>query len=239
MKYFSLILLVLSLPSVAQVRPLPLSHQDPSIQQYIFTEGESYTLPLSIERFTSVELREEITVISVDDEESYSTLITPDRKSFFVMPHTIDETTISVASSDHIYVFHVQIVADAPSNIRMEKAAPVAALISQKPQKQLPDSVANTFGARGLDAAAAEHLNTDYSYKGDALIAPSRAVDNGQFTIFEFAGDLPAVYVIGVDGKEMIVNSHVEGNLLVVHRTAQQFTLRLNHLRACVFNGAY
>ncbi len=71
--------------------------------------------------------------------------------------------------------------------------------------------------------------NTNYWGYGDKALAPTAAWDNGRFTYFSFnnAKDLPTIYKILTDGTETLVNSHIDGDTVVVHETGKTFILRL------------
>lgn len=74
-----------------------------------------------------------------------------------------------------------------------------------------------------------EGYNRNYWGRGKKSLAPTEVWDNGRFTYLRYddAKDLPAVFRIKADGTEAAVNSHVEGDTLVIHETAQKFVLRL------------
>jgi tagB9 len=71
--------------------------------------------------------------------------------------------------------------------------------------------------------------NYNYWGKGNKALAPTAAYDNGRFTYFSFDNgrELPLIYKVMADGTEMLLNSHVEGDTVVIHETAKHFVLRL------------
>ena len=71
--------------------------------------------------------------------------------------------------------------------------------------------------------------NYNYWGKGDKTLAPTAAYDNGRFTYFSFDNgrELPLIYKVMDDGSEMLLNSHVDGDTVVIHETAKHFVLRL------------
>lgn len=83
--------------------------------------------------------------------------------------------------------------------------------------------------------------NLDYWGRGKKSLAPTEIYDNGRFTYFRFdnAKDLPAVFRVKADGTEAAVNSHVEGDTLVVHETAKHFVLRLGKSVLGIENRSY
>jgi type IV secretory pathway VirB9-like protein len=77
--------------------------------------------------------------------------------------------------------------------------------------------------------------------KRSRAIAPALAYDDGNFTYLKFPAnrDFPAVFLVAPDGSESLVNTHVEGDVLVVHRVTQKLVLRHGRLVVGVFNEAF
>ena len=66
----------------------------------------------------------------------------------------------------------------------------------------------------------------------------------GEFTYFKFPGqrDLPAIYMVDPDGNESIVNRHSTGpsnEIVVVHKVAARWVLRLGARALAIWNDAY
>ena len=83
--------------------------------------------------------------------------------------------------------------------------------------------------------------NRNYWGRGKKSLAPTEIYDDGRFTYFRYdnAKDLPAVFRVKADGSEAAVNSHVEGDTLIVHETAEKFVLRLNNAVLGIENRSY
>ncbi|MEE6032857.1 TrbG/VirB9 family P-type conjugative transfer protein [Avibacterium paragallinarum] len=66
----------------------------------------------------------------------------------------------------------------------------------------------------------------------DKSIFPMEVWDNGTFTCFKFpiGNDLPVIFKKLPDGKEGLVNSHVENGYVVVHEINNQYRIRLGDL---------
>lgn len=95
-------------------------------------------------------------------------------------------------------------------------------------------------GFRGRHGA----YNLDYSMSGDRDIAPVNAWDNGVHTFFKFPGgrDMPAITMVGEDGKESIVNRTTHGasnNTVMVHKVSARWMLRLGDRVLAVFNEGF
>lgn len=78
--------------------------------------------------------------------------------------------------------------------------------------------------------------NFDYSYKGEANVKPENVFDDGTKTYFRFSGDVPGIFLVNPDRSETLINYRREGEMIVVDRTAGQWTMRNGHATACVFN---
>jgi type IV secretion system protein VirB9 len=82
------------------------------------------------------------------------------------------------------------------------------------------------------------NFNLDYKISGAKDIQPLHVFDDGQFTYFEFdhTRPLPAIFVVGSDGKESLVNYRMEGTYLVVERLGDFYTMRSGHQTATAIN---
>jgi type IV secretion system protein VirB9 len=78
--------------------------------------------------------------------------------------------------------------------------------------------------------------NFDYSYKGAPYVKPEHVFDDGTKTYFRFSGDVPGIFLVNPDRSETLVNYRREGGMIVVDRTAGQWTMRNGAATACVFN---
>jgi type IV secretion system protein VirB9 len=77
--------------------------------------------------------------------------------------------------------------------------------------------------------------------KGAEGIVPSLAYDDGNFTYLRFPNnrDFPAAFLVGADGSESLVNSHVEGDILVIHRVAPRLVLRFGKAVVSIYNESF
>lgn len=72
-------------------------------------------------------------------------------------------------------------------------------------------------------------VNLVYQVKGSEILTPDAVWDDGVFTCIKWnnASDLPVVYRVLSDGKEQLVNYHMNKNIMVLHEVASQFVMRL------------
>lgn len=120
-------------------------------------------------------------------------------------------------------------------------AAPVAAA-STPPDKAIPAKLEDLPLERD---SPPPYRNASYSMQvvsETVDIRPREAFDDGRFTwlLFPRNQELPVVYksVPGTQ-EEMVVNSHMEGEYLVLHAVAPLWNLRLAGSVVGVFNDAY
>lgn len=72
-------------------------------------------------------------------------------------------------------------------------------------------------------------------------ITPTMAYDDGRFTYVKFPNNraFPAVFAVAEDKTESLVNTHVDHDVLVIHRVARQFALRLGNQIVVVHNEQF
>jgi len=131
-----------------------------------------------------------------------------------------------------------------------DRAAAVDALLQRvdmSAARPIPQQVDPDYGMTPVQRLKAEGIqirNTNYSKqvleRGEDA-EPTMVFDDGRFTYFEFPGarEIPAVFAHGSDGEPTRVNWHMNGNFVVVQRTASKFTLRLGDAVVGIFNEAF
>ena len=83
--------------------------------------------------------------------------------------------------------------------------------------------------------------NTAYTYTGTAANVPARVFDDGHATYLRWADGAaaPAIYALGADRTETLVNFAVKGDYVVVDGVAPAFVLRRGPAVAVLYNDAY
>ena len=83
--------------------------------------------------------------------------------------------------------------------------------------------------------------NTAYTYTGTAANVPARVFDDGHATYLRWADGAaaPAIYTLGPDRSETVVNYAVRGDYVVVDGVAPAFVLRRGPAVAVLYNDAY
>ncbi len=169
----------------------------------------------------------------------------------------VDEIKISRGKRADAEVPFFRVVFDYPKPKALaeamtgaDRAAAVNALLQRvdiSAARPVPQQVDPDYGmtpAQRLKAEGIEVRNTNYSKqvleRGEDA-EPTMVFDDGRFTYFEFPGarEIPAVFAHGSDGQATRVNWHMNGNFVVVQRTARKFTLRLGDAVVGIFNEAF
>jgi type IV secretion system protein VirB9 len=169
----------------------------------------------------------------------------------------VDENKVSRGKRADSDVAFFRVVFDYPRpkplNENMsgsDRAAAVDALLQRvdmSAARPIPQQVDPDYGMTPVQRLKAEGIqirNTNYSKqvleRGEDA-EPTMVFDDGRFTYFEFPGarEIPAVFAHGSDGEPTRVNWHMNGNFVVVQRTARKFTLRLGDAVVGIFNEAF
>lgn len=226
---------------------------DSRIKTYVYNRDDVYIYTGHYRYQSSIifEADEEIVTITMGDTLGWQ--MVPSGNRLFLKPISPEATTnMTLLTNKRQYLF--ELYAEEAEDIRDEELTFIARFV-------YPDSsngsgfigedtlrsfgVANTGGSSddaiqgGVLAIPEEEINRNYSFSGNAGIAPLEIFDDGEFTYLEFRGknaELPAIFKVLSDGNESLVNYRIEGPYLVIEQVAQQFTLRKGVDVACVFN---
>lgn len=173
---------------------------------------------------------ERIENVSIGDALGWQ--VTPNRRANLLFLKPIDgaPTNMTVITNARRYVFQLAIAAKgaastAPYAVRFIYPEVAVALPVEVPQPEAAPTVANTA----------------YVIAGSAENRPIRVFDDGRMTYFEWAPDgaLPAIFAVGSDGAESVVNYAMRGRYIVVEQLAGRFSLRNGAQVATVINQSY
>ena len=175
--------------------------------------------------------------IQIDDGEAIKTIAAGDSVAWqivgagqhiFIKPMANQaRTNLSVVTNKRTYIFDLS--ARMPSD-----HGDIAYLVRFRyPETGVLASL--VASAAGKDGPS---FNLDYKLAGSKNVEPLHVFDDGQFTYFQFdpTKELPAIFVVGADGKESIVNYRMEGQYVVVERLGDFYTLRNGKETATAIN---
>ncbi len=89
--------------------------------------------------------------------------------------------------------------------------------------------------------APPERKNVAYTYTGSRSLLPSLVFDDGKATYFQWPSTtaIPALFLVGPDGAESIVNFTIRDGFLVVEQVAARFALRNGKDVTLVINDSW
>ena len=179
---------------------------------------------------------ERVATVAMGDSQSWQAVPDQSKRYLFIKPLERDAATnMNVVTNRRIYNF---VLHSTPGVSRDT----VYKLRFSYPEDVLDASLlakAKAMAANPNLSELAKHpelINDDYSYKGEVINKPTRVVDDGVKTYFEFSGEVPAIFLVKKDRSETLVNYRQEGDVIVVDKVAAQWTLRNGSQATCVFN---
>jgi type IV secretion system protein VirB9 len=210
---------------------------DPRIKEFLYDADEIVAIhgQLGYELTIEFDPNERIENVSVGDSLSWQ--VTPNRKAtlLFLKPMAkANPTSMTVVTTGRIYSFLLTAFegkgpTDPKQMMRLrflypEPPPPPPAPVTVPPPPPRP-----------------EDFNFDYSVSGQKQLQPIRVFDDGKSTYFQFdpKKDTPAVFVLGVDGKEEMAESRVSGAYTVADRISETFVLRYGRSTLKVRNNAW
>jgi type IV secretion system protein VirB9 len=107
------------------------------------------------------------------------------------------------------------------------------------------DKVADLGLVKPVDAESllpqVDRRNMAYSYQGASDLIPVRVFDDGASTWFKWAEGVsaPAVYALGPDNSESLVNYSTQGGYFVVDLVGRAFVLRRGAQTAILYNDRF
>jgi type IV secretion system protein VirB9 len=212
-----LLLLLAAAPAAAQVRPQPLPDGDPHLQSVPYKEGQVVLLELAPGYQMSVELSsdEQIENVAVGDSNAWQ--VTANRRGdrLFIKALQGSPTNMTVITNARLYAFELAPLGGPAANM---------AYVVRFAYPGEEDEAAG-------DGPAVEGR---YKLSGDKKLRPVRISDDGRHTYIEWAKDrpLPAVYSVGEDRQEALVNGMMRENLYVIDSVVPTLVFRIDRSMA-------
>jgi type IV secretion system protein VirB9 len=158
--------------------------------------------------------------------------VTPNKRADLLFIKPLDAksvTNMTVVTSLRRYVFEMRVLPKkaalyAPYLVRFTYPAPVMAA-PLPPEPERPPQV----------------VNSAYEVTGSPLSQPLRIFDDGHMVYLEWPRDVavPAIFAVGPDKRESLVNYIVRGPYVVVEQMGPRFVLRNGKQVTTIINRAY
>ena len=173
---------------------------------------------------------ERIENVAIGDSLSWQ--VTPNRAAtmLFLKPVVSGAATnMTVVTSLRIYSFELR---------AQQAASPSDPNIIYVVRFSYPD--AHAPAAEPPRSTTPQVRNSNYSFRGDGF-GPVRVFDDGAMTYFQFAenAETPAIFAIGENGSEELVNTQTRAPYVVVDQVARAFVLRSGRHQLRVLNDGF
>ena len=240
---------------------------DPRLREVWYDPNTVVTVPVKRGVVTHIMLDEQESITEVGSglgadctklEASWCIAAQAGGRNIFVKPKTAASSpnNLAVVTDKHSHAFRFIVLAEGDPRsptYRLRVRTPV--LRTARPARTPPDLQSSVPIPRPQVPSAEELIaermnvapdviNSDYSIaegqqSGDIL--PTLIFDDGRFTYLRFPNnrEVPAVFHILGDGSETLVNTRMEGDLLVVDRVSRRLMLRAGSAVIGVWNEAF
>jgi type IV secretion system protein VirB9 len=214
----------------AQARPYSPASVDSRVQLVDFDPDRVVLIRAALGYQMMIEFApgERIENVSIGDALGWQ--VTPNKRAniLFLKPVDGAATNMTVVTDARRYLFQLRLAtraarASAPYTVRFVYPAPAVAALVIRPEPE------------------PQALNSAYAVTGSKENAPLRVFDDGEMTYFEWSDQVatPAIFAVGSDGSESMVNYAVRGRYVVVQQLARRFALRNGKQIATVTNAGY
>ncbi|HEM0351352.1 P-type conjugative transfer protein VirB9 [Legionella erythra] len=242
MKYPLIALLMLT-ACMAKAQQIPASFaSDARVKHVPFHEHNVVKVEAAPFTATQILFNPKEVILDIEGGDTAGWMVTHHRQlgnTLFIKPTALNSNTnLTVITTKRTYYFQVVSATqlDAPAQQKTYAVVFTYPEEEEAKRKALQQAKAKI---RAVKAAPKKVYNWNYRFSGNAQVTPQHVYDDGHFTYFELRANqpVPAIFAVeGRDGRESIVNTRRQGNVLVVQRLAPQFTLRNGGLVASVFN---
>ena len=162
-------------------------------------------------------------------------------RHLFIKPRVARlRTNLTVLTNRRTYEFDYSVSSGIPDPAKHQV---IYALRFSYPRPRSTAALPNARQRIAADLARgpAAPRNYDYWYCGSPSLKPEAVWDNGVQTWIRFGARqaLPAIFVLGADGSESLVNFSVHQGDVVVQRVVRRLVLRRGKVKGCVVNEAF
>lgn len=214
------------IPAVAEQNPVGFA-SDVRIKKYVYDENNVYNLNLYLKSVTSIQLApdENVQSILIGDSASWEVVKLKSGNVVSIKP-IIDGalTNMTVYTDQRVYTFQLHSV----GSIRL----------GAKNGAGLSFRTSFTYPSKDIDKykVVSGPINSDYLVSGKSNFKPISVYDDENQTTFELmpGAQRPAVFKVGSDGKERLINSRTDGRRLIADGVSDFWVMRIGNDAVCV-----
>jgi type IV secretion system protein VirB9 len=198
---------------------------DPRIGHYVYNENKVYRLDLYLKSVTALQFseNEEVQSILIGDSASWEVVKLKSGNVVSIKPTVPAATTnMTIYTDKRVYSFELHSVGEIAAGETTTLFRSVFTYPDEKKPK--PET-----------SLASGPIDSNYLLSGHASFRPLWVQDNGRQTTF-FLPDgsrRPAIFKVGPDHSEQLINSRSEGTRVVVDGTSNYWVLRIGNESVC------
>ncbi|WP_085033075.1 TrbG/VirB9 family P-type conjugative transfer protein [Ensifer aridi] len=219
---------VLTNPAIAEQSPVGLP-ADTRIKRYVYDENNVYKLNLYLKSVTALQFAEgeNVESILIGDSASWEVVKLKMGNVISLKP-IIDHalTNMTVYTDQRVYTFELRSVGEIKAGMKRGADQAFRTVFTY------PDKL------KGLDRSRAQGgpIQHRYMVSGYAQFRPLAVIDNTLQTTFILpkGAPRPAVFKVGNDREERLVNSRTVGERIIVDGTSDYWVLRIGDDAVCV-----
>jgi type IV secretion system protein VirB9 len=213
------------------------------MQQYEFQPDRIYPVRTGLGITTQIELSPNEKILDYSTGFSGGWDITRRENVFYLKPKNVDvDTNMMIRTETHSYIFELKVVATDWKTLEQAKRAGVQYKITftYPGDASFAAAIAKKTDTSELNMSLVKDrdYNFNYSYatrsKAAPWLVPVTVYDDGRFTYIKMpdlkqfpTGDFPTVYMREIaHGSDVLVNTTIEGNTIVVHGTYAYLVIR-------------
>lgn len=236
-------LMLTVIPSTGAALAAPTTIGASPLQPYEYEADEIYVVRTGLGITTQIELGQHENVLDYSAGFSSGWDLTRRGNVFYVKPRNVDvDTNLVIRTETHTYILELKVVATDWKTLDEARRAGVQYKVrfTYPSDTSLKNEVGEVVEATALDTRLVKgrEYNFDYAFakrrRTAPWLVPASVYDDGRFTYIKMpdlarlpTGNFPAVYVREkAHGEDSVVNSTVEGDVIVVHGTYNYVVLR-------------
>ncbi|MEO8747576.1 MAG: TrbG/VirB9 family P-type conjugative transfer protein [Rhodanobacter sp.] len=213
------------------------------VQQYEYQPDRIYPIRTGLGITTQVELSPNEQVLDYSTGFSSGWDLSRRENVFYLKPKNVDvDTNMMIRTATHSYIFELKVVATDWKTLDEARRDGVEYKITFKypADANFVKVTKNETETSGLDTtlvpSRSYNFNYDYAIRRKTApwLVPVNVYDDGRFTYIKLSdmpkfpsGDFPAVFMRETEsGEDSLVNTTVEGNMIVVHGTYAYLVVR-------------
>ena len=229
------ILLVLMVSGQAQA--------DSRIKTKSYGESRVYSLTGHFGFQMAIEFNDDEVVENVAIGDSVSWQVTPNRRGNVIILKPISKappTNMTVVTSLRHYFFELN--AKNAADARPGEMVYVLRFTYPRSDAEKLEAAHEVNLAAVVEETPEDRaVNRNYSYQGSREIVPSQLFDDGRSTYFKWAegAPTPAIFLVGKDDKESVINHGFEAGYIVVDRVAEIFSLKHGEFETQIYNDSF